>query len=137
MTNLLTGQLDRPLFDKTGLKGKYDFRLEFAPEGQMGMMMGPAGGGMAGSASQPGSPTDGGGASSGPNSEPALQVPQCFTCSCQFSVEGPEIARDFCDRDRGGRRRTGVHPGRPASRVHEFREFLCVYCSTARNISSS
>jgi uncharacterized protein (TIGR03435 family) len=29
----LTGQLKRPVMDKTGLTGKYDFTLEFAPEG--------------------------------------------------------------------------------------------------------
>ncbi len=34
ITILLTAQLDRPVFDNTGLAGKYDFKLEFASERQ-------------------------------------------------------------------------------------------------------
>lgn len=76
LANMLTPQLDRPLFDKTGLKGTYDFKIEFAPEGPIGMMMGPAGGGIISSASQSGPSPEGGAAVSGPNQEPA---PTIFT----------------------------------------------------------
>ncbi|HTS28167.1 MAG TPA: TIGR03435 family protein [Bryobacteraceae bacterium] len=46
MENLLSGlsgQFDRPVFDKTGLDGKYDFQVEFLPDGQAGMTDRPAG----------------------------------------------------------------------------------------------
>jgi uncharacterized protein (TIGR03435 family) len=33
LTQLLSGQLNKPLADKSGLTGNYDFQLEFAPEG--------------------------------------------------------------------------------------------------------
>ncbi|MGP8247650.1 MAG: TIGR03435 family protein [Bryobacteraceae bacterium] len=44
LANILSGQLGRPVRDETGLKGKYDFTLDFAPEpgqGPMGGMMMP------------------------------------------------------------------------------------------------
>ena len=47
MENLLSGlsgQFDRPVFDKTGLDGKYDFQVEFLPDGQAGMTIGRPGG---------------------------------------------------------------------------------------------
>ena len=59
MANFLSMQTGRPVMDKTGLTGKYDFQLEFAPEpGQSpmrGMPMPPPGaaGGPAGDASDP------------------------------------------------------------------------------------
>ena len=37
--NLLTNQLSRPVFNKTGLTAKYDIKLAFEPESQNGMMM--------------------------------------------------------------------------------------------------
>ncbi len=37
LTNILSGQLGRPVVDKTGLTGKYDFKLEWTPD------QGPAG----------------------------------------------------------------------------------------------
>ncbi|HEV3196866.1 MAG TPA: TIGR03435 family protein [Bryobacteraceae bacterium] len=40
--DMLTGQLGRPVTDMTGLKGKYDFSLDFAPDESM-RMMGPMG----------------------------------------------------------------------------------------------
>lgn len=74
LTNLLTNQLSRPVFDKTGLKGTYDFRLEFEPESQMGMMAGPVTGGAIASASQSGPPPEGGVGVSNPNLEPAPPI---------------------------------------------------------------
>jgi uncharacterized protein (TIGR03435 family) len=67
IANFLTNQLGRPVVDKTGLTGRYDFQMEFAPEAGMGpgrgMMMAPPpgaavggggdGGGPAASASDP------------------------------------------------------------------------------------
>jgi uncharacterized protein (TIGR03435 family) len=32
LANVLSGQLGRPVLDKTGLQGKYDFKLEFTPD---------------------------------------------------------------------------------------------------------
>jgi uncharacterized protein (TIGR03435 family) len=40
--DMLTGQLGRPVTDMTGLKGKYDFALDFAPDDSM-RIMGPMG----------------------------------------------------------------------------------------------
>jgi len=37
MIDFLSMQLGRPIIDKTGLTGKYDFQMEFAPEAGMGM----------------------------------------------------------------------------------------------------
>jgi uncharacterized protein (TIGR03435 family) len=57
LVNQLGNQLDRPVVDQTGLTGKYDYTLEFAPDenqrGMRGMMAGmpmpmPAGGGEGG-----------------------------------------------------------------------------------------
>jgi len=39
LTDFLSRQLERPVVDKTGLMGKYDFRMEFMPE--QGMFRGP------------------------------------------------------------------------------------------------
>jgi uncharacterized protein (TIGR03435 family) len=33
----LSGSVDRPVFDKTGLEGKYDFKLQFAPSSLVAM----------------------------------------------------------------------------------------------------
>jgi uncharacterized protein (TIGR03435 family) len=38
LVNMLGNQSGRPIIDKTGLTGKYDFDLEFAPEGTIGWM---------------------------------------------------------------------------------------------------
>jgi uncharacterized protein (TIGR03435 family) len=47
LAEMLSGQLDLPVVDMTGLKGNYDFTLSFAPEGGMalraGMLAPPAG----------------------------------------------------------------------------------------------
>ena len=41
LAEMLTRQLSRPVVDETGLKGNYDYTLEFAPdEASMGMMKG-------------------------------------------------------------------------------------------------
>jgi uncharacterized protein (TIGR03435 family) len=45
LANMLTNQVSRPVFDKTGLTGKYDFKLEYLPENSMGMMPAPPPGG--------------------------------------------------------------------------------------------
>lgn len=39
LVNMLGNQSGRPIIDKTGLTSKYDFDLEFAPEGTMGWMV--------------------------------------------------------------------------------------------------
>jgi uncharacterized protein (TIGR03435 family) len=79
--DMLANQLDRPVVDQTGLTGKYDYTLEFAPdETQRGMMKGamaglpmpmpPPGGGPGGEAGGgPGAPD----AQSGPTIFSALQ----------------------------------------------------------------
>jgi uncharacterized protein (TIGR03435 family) len=92
LANTLGLQLDRPLFDKTGLKGRYDFRLEFAPEGQMGMMGPP---GMAGSAAQAGPPPEGGGVSSGPNSEPAPPIAAAFQSQLGLKLEAKKAPAEM------------------------------------------
>ncbi len=58
LCNMLTGQLSRPVFDKTGLTGKYNFKLEFEPEGALAVSMPPAGGGGIAIGSQTGPPPD-------------------------------------------------------------------------------
>jgi len=40
LLNLIGSQLNRPVVDKTGLTGKYDFTLEYAPENMGTMMVG-------------------------------------------------------------------------------------------------
>lgn len=45
LANLLTEQLHNMVQNKTGLKGNYDFSLEFAPDEHDGPMPGPGGGG--------------------------------------------------------------------------------------------
>jgi uncharacterized protein (TIGR03435 family) len=42
LANVLSNQLGRPVLDKTGLQGKYDFKLEFTPD--PGQAAGPFGG---------------------------------------------------------------------------------------------
>jgi uncharacterized protein (TIGR03435 family) len=37
LAEMLSGQLELPVVDMTGLTGKYDFTLSFAPEGLVGM----------------------------------------------------------------------------------------------------
>jgi uncharacterized protein (TIGR03435 family) len=39
LAEMLSGQLDLPVVDMTGLTGKYDFTLYFAPEGLAGMRL--------------------------------------------------------------------------------------------------
>jgi uncharacterized protein (TIGR03435 family) len=39
LADMLSGQLDLPVVDMTGLKGNYDFTLYFAPEGLAGMRL--------------------------------------------------------------------------------------------------
>jgi uncharacterized protein (TIGR03435 family) len=52
---MLSGQLNRPVLDKTGLTGKYDFTLEYTPVLPPGQLLPPgAQAPAAGSASDPG-----------------------------------------------------------------------------------
>jgi uncharacterized protein (TIGR03435 family) len=98
LANMLSGQLDRPLFNKTGLTGKYDFRLEFQPEGQMGMAMGPAGGGPVQSASQAGpapAASADGPALSGPNQEPAPPIAAAFQSQLGLKLEAKKAPADM------------------------------------------
>src|ERR1044071_3171640 len=64
LVNMLANQLSRPVVDETGLKGTYDYTLDFAPEPGMGHgpmpMAGPGGG-------------DGGDSQAGPNLVTAVQ----------------------------------------------------------------
>jgi uncharacterized protein (TIGR03435 family) len=39
LAEMLSGQLDLPVVDMTGLTGNYDFTLYFAPEGLVGMRL--------------------------------------------------------------------------------------------------
>jgi uncharacterized protein (TIGR03435 family) len=39
LAEMLSGQLDLPVVDMTGLTGKYDYTLSFAPEGLAGMRL--------------------------------------------------------------------------------------------------
>ena len=52
LARMLGGQLGRPVVDETGLKGKYDFTVDFTPEPGQGLMRGmpmpPPGGAMGG-----------------------------------------------------------------------------------------
>src|SRR5207244_4084995 len=41
IVDLLARQLDRPVLDQTGLKGNYDFTLDYTPEEGQGMMLPP------------------------------------------------------------------------------------------------
>ena len=66
--NIISGQLGRPVVDKTDLKGFYDVRLQFAPESAPGGAFGPGG---------PGGP--GGGAPVPPPSASDPQGPSIFT----------------------------------------------------------
>jgi uncharacterized protein (TIGR03435 family) len=95
LANLLTGQLDRPLFDKTGLTGKYDFKLEFQPDGPMGMTLGPAGGGLVQSATQPGPAPEGVPALSGPNQEPAPPIAAAFQSQLGLKLEAKKAPADM------------------------------------------
>jgi uncharacterized protein (TIGR03435 family) len=72
LAGTLTGQLATPVFNKTGLAGKFVFKLEFEPEA--GGMMGPASGGPIANASQSGAPREGPSGSSAPNFEPAPPI---------------------------------------------------------------
>jgi uncharacterized protein (TIGR03435 family) len=93
LVNFLTGQVSRPIFDKTGLTGKYDFRLEFAPDGNnnMGMLMPPPGGGAMAGAASGGPPPDGGGGIGpmGPpqNQEPAPPIATAFQNQLGLKLE--------------------------------------------------
>jgi uncharacterized protein (TIGR03435 family) len=40
LVDMIARQVDKPVFDNTGLTGKYDVELEFKPENGMGMMKG-------------------------------------------------------------------------------------------------
>jgi len=54
LVNFLARQVDRPVVDETGLKGSYDFELDFVPERMQGMvahMPPPSGGGEGGAPS--------------------------------------------------------------------------------------
>jgi uncharacterized protein (TIGR03435 family) len=51
----ISNQLGRPVVDQTGLTGKYDFNLEFAPENMPNMPLPPPGGGRGDSGSLPAS----------------------------------------------------------------------------------
>jgi uncharacterized protein (TIGR03435 family) len=98
LVNMLMGQLDRPIFDKTGLKAEYDFRFEFQPEGPMGMMMGPAGGGMVPSASQAGgtpTPAPEGGLGSPGNQDPAPPIATAFQSQLGLKLEAKKAPADM------------------------------------------
>jgi uncharacterized protein (TIGR03435 family) len=43
VNGMLSNLLDRPVIDKTGLTGRYDFDLEFAPDSSMPMFQGMSG----------------------------------------------------------------------------------------------
>jgi uncharacterized protein (TIGR03435 family) len=62
LVNMLANQLSRPVVDQTGLTAKYDYTLDFAPEGGHGPMGGPM---MAG----PGGPGGGGPGTGGDNDQ--------------------------------------------------------------------
>ena len=64
LANLLTGQMTRPVFDKTGLTVKYDFVLEFEPES----------GGMAARNPPPADASPGAGTDTAPTIAAALQM---------------------------------------------------------------
>jgi uncharacterized protein (TIGR03435 family) len=61
-TNMLSNQVNRPVTDATGLKGKYDFTLDFTAD--MVMMRGPGGAGIP--PPPPGGGTTGGGGAGAP-----------------------------------------------------------------------
>ena len=63
LADALARQLGRPVVDQTGLKGSYDFTLEFNPEGSTGGSMG----GMMRMPGGPGGPPPGGGDGPGAN----------------------------------------------------------------------
>ncbi len=86
LAEMLTLQLNRPVFDKTGLKAKYDFKLEYEPEGSAGMMIGPAGNALMGSAAQSGPPPEGG-ISAVPGPEPAPPIFAAFQNQLGLKLE--------------------------------------------------
>lgn len=93
---MLSNQLNRPIIDKTGLTGNYDFRLEFEPEGQAGMMMGPAGGGGIASASQSGPPPDGRGPALPPGfNEPAPPIAAAFQNQLGLKLEAKKAPAEI------------------------------------------
>lgn len=95
LTNMLTNQLSRPVFDKTGLKGMYDFKLEFEPESQMGMMAGPVTGGAIASASQSGPPPEGSAGVSSPNQETAPPISAAFQNQLGLKLEAKKAPADM------------------------------------------
>ena len=102
LANTLTNQLNRPVIDKTGLTAKYDFSLEFLPEGGGGMMpmingMPGGGGGMVASASQAGPPPGGGpgGRMEDPNQEPAPPLAAALQSQLGLKLEAKRAPADM------------------------------------------
>ena len=58
IANRLAGLLRRPVVDKTGLPGKYDFTLEYTPDLQGMTLLPPPGGGAGPGAASPGNASD-------------------------------------------------------------------------------
>jgi uncharacterized protein (TIGR03435 family) len=82
LVNMLQGQAGRPIIDKTGLKGLFDFKLNFSMEGlpsqgALGGFLGPGPGGP-GAGGLVGGPGGGAGPSTAPNSA-SEPVPSLFT----------------------------------------------------------
>ncbi len=77
LINMLANQLGRPVVDNTGLTGKYDFTLDFAPE-EGGRMMGPMGA-MPPPAMAPGHMGEGGGGGLAASTPDAQSAPSLFT----------------------------------------------------------
>ena len=89
LVNMLAGQVGRPVFDKTDLKGLFDFKLTYSPEG----LASPFGGGFGGPGiiGGPGPAGLGGGTQVTPPSDPA---PSLFTAIQELglrleSTKGP------------------------------------------------
>jgi len=95
LAQMLTNQLSRPVIDKTGLTGKYDFKLEFEPEGQAAMMMGPGGRGGIASAAQSGPPAEGGAPGPGMNTEPAPPITEAFQKQLGLKMEARKAPADI------------------------------------------
>ena len=98
LANVLTSQLSRPVIDKSGLSGEFDFRLEFEPEVQTGFMAAPVGGGIA-SAAQSGPPPEGS-APQGMNLEPAPPIMTAFQKQLGLKLEAKKAPAEMLTIDK-------------------------------------